>query len=123
MDKFHLIKILALFIIVIFTSCGGEDIDDIIESPYINGLTTNNYPNVDGSTSTDPLNKIIACKLFDLGYKWVDQYGGIFIMEPKVKGNNELWNRIKSSQTHNSYINLIDKKGRPYTFRSKHVFR
>jgi len=86
-----------------------DDIEDIIKSPYIAGLTTNNYPEVDGSTSTEPLNIIIACKLFDIDYEWL--YLGQKVILPKTEVyHNKLWYSIKSTQTHNSFINLIDKK-------------
>jgi len=77
----------------------------------IEGITMENYPKVDGSTSTDPLNRLIACKLLGYNYEW----------EQAVFMNN-LWylktdlpqdfvaERLKSSQTHQSIINLIDKK-------------
>jgi len=107
MNKFALIIVFALFAMVVCTSC---NLDIVRESPYIAGLTKDSYPQVDGSTSTDPLNKIIACKLFDFGYQWVSQSGDINVIEPKVKGYNKLWGKIKSSQTHNSIINVIDKK-------------
>ncbi|RYF89018.1 MAG: hypothetical protein EOO00_10460 [Chitinophagaceae bacterium] len=76
----------------------------------IEGLTLANYPKVDGSTSTDPLNRLIASKLLGYNYKW----------QPEVFMNG-LWNlrsdlpiefvreRLKSSQTHNSIINLVNK--------------
>jgi ABC-type phosphate transport system substrate-binding protein len=34
------------------------------------GISTHNYPRVDGSTSTLPLARIIACRVFDAHYEW-----------------------------------------------------
>jgi len=100
--------LLTLFIIVF---CMGCPVEEIIESPFIKGLTLDNYPKVDGSTSTAPLNAIIASKLLGIDYTWEDK-SGIMSLRPNLnKKNLEIFNnRIKSSQTHQSFINLIDKK-------------
>jgi len=82
-------------------------IDPLFKIP---GLTLDNYPRVDGSTSTAPLNILVACKLLDIGYDWTN-YPTINIrtLEPNLKDNAEkFWEQIKSSQTHESFINLID---------------
>jgi len=82
----------------------------------INGLTIDNYPRVDGSTSNAPLNILIACKLLDIGHGWAwarDQYSNIIWgIEPNLNNDNseKFWERVKSSQTHQSFINLIDNK-------------
>ena len=82
----------------------------------INGLTIDNYPRVDGSTSNAPLNILIACKLLDIGHGWAwarDQYSNIIWgIEPNLNNDNseKFWKRVKSSQTHQSFINLIDNK-------------
>jgi len=116
MNKYTLIVVSILSVIITFTSCGKGNLEDIEEntivSPFIEGLTLNNYPKVDGSTSAAPLNVIIACRVLGIGYKWVG--GGIDGrgVEPVLgKKNSEIfWRRIKSSQTHQSFINLIDKE-------------
>ena len=75
----------------------------------IDGLTIDNYPIVDGSTSNMPLNTLIACKLLDIGCDWASTYG-MWNIEPNLNNNNseKFWARVKSSQTHQSFINLID---------------
>jgi len=81
----------------------------------IAGLTIDNYPSVDGSTSTEPLNILIACKLLDIIYRWEsppllgDFSWGV---QPYFKDNSseKFREKVKSSQTHESFINLIDKK-------------
>lgn len=84
------------------------------ESPYIEGLSINNYPVIDGSTSTLPLNTVIACELLGLEYQWKEktEEGRInfWTMEAQIKGSlkSKFDNVIKSSQTHNSIINVID---------------
>jgi len=78
----------------------------------IPGLTIDNYPSVDGSTSSAPLNILIACKLLDIIYEWgMAAYVHTWEIQPYFKDNSEkFWERVKSSQTHESFINLIDKK-------------
>lgn len=111
MNKFALISILALSALLICISCEKEE--QSTESPYIEGLSIDNYPVIDGSTSTLPLNTVIACELMGLNYEWQENKESNSItwsMEPRIKGNlKKKFDRVvKSSQTHNSYINLID---------------
>jgi phosphate transport system substrate-binding protein len=81
----------------------------------------NNYPVIDGSTSAKPLNMIIACILLGIDYEWKNDYVDIgefiFItgtksVVPKVNDStNQIINSIiKSSNTHNSFVNLINKE-------------
>ena len=109
MNKYILVSLFALSLIIICTSCGKEN-EEIIVSPFIQELTLNNYPKVDGSTSAAPLNTIIASKVLGVDYKW--KYGMTNSVEPILdKRNMEIfWQRIKSSQTHESFINLINKE-------------
>jgi phosphate transport system substrate-binding protein len=111
-NKFLLITVLS--IIFCCTGCNDEediDFDSLNTSLIIEGLTVENYPKVDGSTSTEPLNTIIACKLFGVRYKWVPDYWNLQRIEPNLNKNdaNKFSNLIKSSQTHQSFINLINK--------------
>jgi phosphate transport system substrate-binding protein len=79
----------------------------------ITGLTMENYPSVDGSTSTGPLNTLIACKLLDIGYDWRQSpSSNMRFLEPGLnkEDNSKFVERVKSSQTHESFINLIDNK-------------
>jgi phosphate transport system substrate-binding protein len=77
MKRFVLIGILVLSVLVIVTACKNSDTNgeaDDIEGFRIKGLTFDNYPKMDGSTSVVPLNGLIFCKLFDLDFKWVFGY-------------------------------------------------
>ncbi|MDR1543147.1 MAG: substrate-binding domain-containing protein [Prevotellaceae bacterium] len=74
----------------------------------ISDITVENYPRVDGSTSTDPLNLIIAAKLLGVEYEF---HKGIGVVIPDVYYySSVLWDKIKCSQTHNAIINLIDNQ-------------
>lgn len=100
---------LCLTIAAIFSGC---DKDDMLIG--IDGLTVDNYPRVDGSSSTQPLNTLIACKLLGWRYEWrsLTEGNGTWCLEPNRKDvpDNFFGERIKSSQTHNSIINLIDNQ-------------
>lgn len=114
MNRISLITtILVLLAIPFCVSCDKEDVDfDNLRSPIIEGLTVGNYPKVDGSTSAEPLNAVIFCKLFGIGYKWAPEYWNLQRIEPNLnkRDSEKFWNMIKSSTTHQSYINLIDKE-------------
>ena len=112
MIKSTLITALTLSLFFLCTSCDKEE---FTESPYIEGLSIDNYPIIDGSTSTLPLNTVITCELLGLNYEWKDDTKGqsrTWSMEPKIKGSlKRKFDRVvKSSQTHNSYIDLIDRE-------------
>ena len=97
-------------VVTFFSSCDKED--DMLFK--IDGLTVDNYPRVDGSSSTEPLNTLIACKLFGWRYEWrsLMEGNGIWRLVPNKEDvpTNFFGERIKSTQTHNSIINLIDNQ-------------
>jgi ABC-type phosphate transport system, periplasmic component len=113
MNRFALITVLALSALGICTGCDKEI---STKSPYIEGLAIDNYPIIDGSTSTLPLNTVIACELLGLNYQWqenqIKNESKMWSIEPQIKGNlRRKFDRVvRSSQTHNSYINLIDRE-------------
>lgn len=104
--------VFLFFVLSVFTSCEKIKTD----SPYIEGLSIENYPIIDGSTSTLPLNRVIACELMGLDYEWQENKnsssGNTWSIEPGIR--NRLKRRfdqlVISSQTHNSFVNLIDNK-------------
>jgi ABC-type phosphate transport system substrate-binding protein len=66
--KFSFLATLVFCGVSVFTGC--EKINT--NSPYIDGLSIDSYPVVDGSTSTLPLNTVIASELMGLNYNWKD---------------------------------------------------
>ena len=110
--KFSTITILLFFVMSVFMSCEKINTD----SPHIEGLSIQNYPIMDGSTSTLPLNRVIACELLGLNYEWQETKdswsSSTWGIEPTIKGRlKQKFNKhVLSSQTHNSFINLIDNK-------------
>ena len=105
-------KLIKISILVATIFCTGCEKEEWFDSVYIKGLSLDNYPRVDGSTSTAPLNVIIACELLGMGYEsFQDIYDDSFGMRPVLNKTTakKFERRIKSSQTHQSFINLIDK--------------
>lgn len=83
------------------------------------GISTSNFPIIDGSDSTDPLRDILMCKLLGFKYKWVRsfmiQYGGPYEIEPQYTCSQDEWRHLEldcllKSNTHGSFVNLIDGK-------------
>ena len=106
-------KVLVNFLIItafaVSAACMSCNKDD--SPPFkIKGLTLENFPVIDGSTSTDPLVKIIACKLLGYKYEWRRSYStdGSWYISSDLP--DEFVNaHLKASQTHNAFINLIDR--------------
>lgn len=82
-----------------FTGCKKEE--DPAQDFKIEGLTVDNFPRLDGSTSNEPLNMIIAAKLLGYNYRWLS-FGSIYSV------TTDVYHLVKTSQTHNAIINLID---------------
>ena len=102
--------ILILAAIMLCTSC-GKDKENFIG---IEDISFENYPKLDGSTSARALNQMIACKLLGIRYEYPVPYMG----SEYVLGINEedipekymdfFYNRVKTSQTHGAFMNLIN---------------
>ena len=84
-------------------------------------VTISNFPVIDGSNSTSPLRYILMCKLLGFDYEW---QSSPFIqnpeeapkqVEPKFTCTEDerrelLTKRLLNSNTHQSFVNLIDDK-------------
>jgi phosphate transport system substrate-binding protein len=110
MKRPGLITFLVLSATIIFTGCSKD------EPPFIGipGISFENYPKVDGSTSARVLNTMIACKLLELRYGWMPP--GV-VTEWNLYPNHEdlpeqyknfFFDRVRTSQTHGAFMNLID---------------
>lgn len=100
--------IIALFILINI-SCNREE----SETPFaIEGITTGNFPRIDGSTSTGPLQIMITCKLLGGRYHWRQmlESNGTWTIAPDYDDipHSFFSERVKISQTHQSFVNLID---------------
>ena len=61
--------------LILFASCEKDD-NETIEFFSIEGISVENFPILDGSTSTEPLNYMITCKLLGYRYEWQPNLAG-----------------------------------------------
>ena len=106
------IIILLVLAVALITACKKDNIHSAQLS--IEGLTKENYPKIDGSTSTLPLQQIIACKLLHMRYEWMQalHYDGTYFITAADGQDTDkfLGKNIVHHGTHQAYINLIDNK-------------
>ena len=116
MQLFH--KLVVFMSVACISSCSSEEIPDITTLPDI---TINNFPIIDGSDSTDPLRDLLMCKILGFEYKWErrpftqEPEADIKEIIPEYTCSDSEWRHLedvclKHSNTHQSYINLIDNK-------------
>ena len=70
-------------------------------------LTFENYPRLDGSTSTMPLDMLILCELMDLTCEWIEWIDGSKFPVPDLTALDGEIPIIGHNGTHDAYINLI----------------
>jgi len=116
MFRILLVTVLVSCAMILCTSCGKDEQKEV-EFVGIKGITFENFPKMDGSTSTSILNQIIACKLLGVRYEWIKPITELGFYEWKILPNEAdiptkyqdfFWQRIKLSQTHSAFMNLID---------------
>jgi ABC-type phosphate transport system, periplasmic component len=103
---------------------GEQDNKDEPKFVRIEDLSFENYPKVDGSTSTRALNMMVACKLLDVSYSWQMITGNAavtpmyyeWVVSPNVENVPNKYRedffekRVITSQTHGAFMNLINGK-------------
>jgi phosphate transport system substrate-binding protein len=105
-------RVMMIPLLLCFISCShAGELDN--GQTLIDGITFENYPRVDGSTSTKPLNALIACKLLGIRHEWQSNLVGEWSVALNEEDIPEDYagfygERIKATQTHNAFVNLID---------------
>jgi phosphate transport system substrate-binding protein len=83
------------------------------------GLTMDNFPLLDGATSTQPVRSLIACEALNFECYWYEAEGReMFLRADLYKAGvtsyeeqQEIRAKLeKNSKTHDAYLNLINKK-------------
>lgn len=90
----------------------GVDAPSDVARPAVTLAT---YPRIDGSTSTLPMARVIACELFGLGYRWQPDIGpeGTAEIVPVATSPEQqqladaLMAMVVHNRTHEAYLNLI----------------
>lgn len=101
------IKFSLIVITLCLISCEKTD-----EGIVIDGLTADNYPLVDCSTSASPLQTIIYCELLGVKYIWERNlaYDMVFNVRPDIEDFTKFHEKTKASGTHGAYMSLIKKQ-------------
>ena len=123
MNRITLVTIFVLCAMICNTGCDKEpkvncpcfeltEVTDEEDFVGIENISFENFPQMDGSTSTSALNRMIACKLLNLRYEWLGGGGIEWNVQPYDVPEEYydifLGGRIKLSQTHGAFMNLID---------------
>ena len=105
MNRIALVTVIISCTAIICTSCDKDKETKIVG---IEDISFENYPRVNCSTSTVPLNHIVAAKLLDLEYEWT--LGSVSIKNYLELPESFLNKIFRSSQTHGAIIDLIDNQ-------------
>ena len=100
--------------LVLLTACGKTDDTDFT----LSGISFEEWPLTDCSTSTRPVRDLVAYKLLGIPYQWEEDWMGspTYIITPKFQENetsfsyNDYLARNLCSGTHDAYMNLIEGK-------------
>jgi len=107
-------KLTALFFAFcfLFASCGDDE--DIIVPFTIDEITFENFPRMDCSTSAGPLQTIIACKLLNFKYNWIQNLhsdGSYTVyVDEDAQTIADIYDKqmLQSTGTNGAYTNLIN---------------
>ncbi len=106
----------AALVAGIVSSCAapGTSVSDL---PSMRSAIVANYPSVDGSTTTGPLARLLACDLLDVPCVWSAPASAnierTYVPDPSAAVASQTASTItgiKFSTTHNAYVNLIESK-------------
>jgi hypothetical protein len=106
-----------LFLIISSVYIGGCSQGELSQTPEVvsrevqmPSLTNEDYPRIDGSTSTAPLGATIACDMLDVPCVWADFIDGNNYLMPDLTDYQGDFPDINHLGTHSDYLNLIKGK-------------
>lgn len=112
--RFFSILHFLIFSSVLIGGCSQGELTHTPEvvSPEVQmpSLTSEDYPRIDGSTSTAPLGAAIACGLLGVPCVWVDFIDGNNYLMPDLTDYQGDFPDINHSGTHSAYLNLINRE-------------
>ena len=115
--KIRVFLSLLLLSVAVFSVYAEDEVEQAIVG--IEGISIRNFPVLDGSDSTEPLRNILMSRLLGFDYKWgrspFVQYAGPKMVIPEYTCTADEQQHLKKnciweSNTHGSFINLIDGK-------------
>ena len=109
-----LVYLICIPLILSLSNCEKSH-DDGSHKVNLDNFTVENYPSVDGSTSTHPLQAIIACKILGVEYSWMPSwFDETYRVWPSTDEKTDMAQFIRDSiihnGTHGAYTNLIEGK-------------
>lgn len=73
-------------------------------------ISIDDYPALDGSTSTGPVLAMIGCHFMEVPFRWVECIDGERVLLPELTDATDQFPGFQVSGTHQAYLNLIDQK-------------
>ena len=106
--------IAALAGLILLPACGK--VDETYEA--LSGISLEDWPRTDCSTSTKPARDLVAYKLLGVPYKWEEDWlgGRVYIINPDLYSEkapfslNDYEAKNLCSGTHDAYMNLLEVK-------------
>jgi len=98
---------LSIIVISILASCTSptpSPTPSEIQTPII---TTDNFPRLDSSTSSEPIMSMIVCQFLDVECEWVEWLNGDKRLMPVLSVSEPQIPQFIANGTHGSYLNLI----------------
>lgn len=106
--------ILMALCLAVFSNCDKTEPNDN-PSLTLEGLTLDNFPKMSCSTSTGPLQTLLACKLLNIEYKWFQYIGlndtwDIIPVYSKLTDAEQRFfeEKLQCPTTHGAFTRLID---------------
>jgi phosphate transport system substrate-binding protein len=116
-------RVVLAMTVATLAGCQTEPLPTVVPAYPELGITLDNYPNVDGSTSAQPLLAKAVCSVLGVGSTWAhsdeddsrtlwaNDYAGDKSFESYYRAKIALYNRINNlihySGTHEAYVNLV----------------
>ena len=113
------LRFFSIFLFLILSSVfiGGCSQGELTQTPEVvsrevrmPSLSGDDYPRIDGSTSTAPLGAAIACGMLDVPCVWADFIDGNNYLMPDLTDYQGDFPGIYHSGTHSAYLNLINRE-------------
>lgn len=104
--------IAILLIAILFTACGEASVieQEKISQDDINLIKADNFPKIDGSTSTSPISSMIICQTLRVECSWMEFPDGSKILAVDLRDYDGEFPPNSHTGTHNAYLNLIERK-------------
>jgi phosphate transport system substrate-binding protein len=98
-------------VVLLLAGCRGRpSYTPAPESIPFPSISSENYPRIDGSTSTSPLGAMIACKALQVPCLWFENISGERHLFPNLSDYQGELPPLAHHGTHSAYVNLINRQ-------------